>query len=67
MVALTYTEYLQNSKNQSPAFQAPILVFHPILSLPPTLLSSNGNSQAGLAQALILYCGKHSAAFYISC
>lgn len=65
MIALTYTEYLQKSKNQSPAFQAPLLVFHPILSLPPILPSSSGNSQAGLARALILYCHKHSGAFYI--
>lgn len=47
------------------AFQAPILALYPILSLLPTLPSSSGNSQAGLACALFFYSLKYSAEFYI--
>lgn len=64
MFVLTYAGHLQNvlfSKNQSLALQSSLLVFHPILSLPPTLLSSRRNTQADLAQTLLLYCQKHSA------
>lgn len=61
MIVLTYTEYLQNSQNQSLALQSPLLGFHPILSIPPTLISSRRNSQADLTQTLLLYCQKHSA------
>lgn len=63
MIVLTYTEYLQNSKKQSLALQSPLLVFHPILSLPPTLLGGTVKLTWPRPSSFIV--GNTQPAFYI--